>query len=111
MSGSSPAPAQRRRCVGGWVGVRASLTSPAPGPAGRAARAPLGDRGIGTSECAPRSPLVAEVLVVPARRRTPLALVLRALLGAAVRVLGGRRHLEEGDLADLHPRVERDRQV
>ena len=54
--------------------------------------------------------LVAEVEVVAAGRRAPLALVLRSRGPAAIGVLGGSRHLEEGDLTDLHARVERDRQ-
>src|SRR6478735_4146194 len=59
----------------------------------------------------PTSLPVAEVEVVAARRGAALALVLRALLRAPVRVLGRGGHLEEADLADLHARVQRDRQV
>src|SRR6478735_9781122 len=59
----------------------------------------------------PTSLPVAEVEVVAARRGAALALVLRALLRAPVRVLGRGRHLEERDLTDLHPGIERDRQV
>ena len=53
----------------------------------------------------------AEVLEVAARGRAPLALVLRALGAAAVRVLGRCRHRHEADLADLHTGVQRDRQA
>src|SRR5690242_867056 len=57
------------------------------------------------------SPRTLEVLVVAARRRTALALVLRPRRAAAVGVLGRRGHLEEGDLADLHLGVDGDRKV
>src|SRR4051812_48447415 len=53
----------------------------------------------------------AEVLEVPAGRRAPLALVLRADRLAAVRAVGRGGHAQEADLADLHAGVERDRQV
>ena len=52
-----------------------------------------------------------EVLEVPARRRAPLALVLRAGRARPVGMVGRRRHLQEADLADLHARVDRDRQA
>ena len=52
-----------------------------------------------------------EVAVERRRGRLGLALVLRAELGRAVRPLDRARHLEEADLADPHPEVERDRQV
>src|SRR5690348_15086291 len=52
-----------------------------------------------------------EVLVVAARRRPALTLVLRPGRAAPVRVLGGRGHLQERDLADLHLGVDRDRKV
>ena len=62
------------------------------------------------SATAPRRPPV-EVAVEGRRGRLRLALVLRAELGRAVRPLDRARHLEEADLADPHPEVERDRQV
>ena len=40
-----------------------------------------------------------------------MALVLRAELAGAVRLLGGLGHLDERDLADLHRVVDRDREV
>src|SRR5262245_51284039 len=52
-----------------------------------------------------------EVEVVARRRRAPLTLVLRSRRLTAVRVLGRGRHPQERDLPDLHPRVERDREV
>src|SRR3954470_7833049 len=52
-----------------------------------------------------------EVLVVAARRRALLALVLRADLARAVRRLRRLGHLHEGDLPDLHAGIDRDRQV
>src|SRR5688572_1654122 len=52
-----------------------------------------------------------EVLPVAAGRRPALALVLRADPGGAVRPLGGLRQLHERELADLHPGVDRDREV
>ena len=51
-----------------------------------------------------------EVLERPRRRRPALALVAGAVLRRAVGVLGGRGQPEEAELADLHPRVELDRQ-
>ena len=41
----------------------------------------------------------------------PLALVLRARRALPVGLVGGRGHPHEADLADLHPRVDRDRQA
>src|SRR4051812_46702797 len=70
-----------------------------------------------SSRCSPatrprrRLPVAAEVLEVAARGRAPLALVLRPDTLRAVRQGGGGGHAQEGDLADLHPRIERDRQV
>ena len=73
------------------------LLGPAGGrPAGGAARARLAG---------------PEVLEVPARRRPPLVLVLRAELARSVRSVGRSGHPEEGDLADLHLRIDGDRQV
>src|SRR5665213_3442133 len=57
------------------------------------------------------SSLLFEVLRVPARRRTALARVLRAETFGSVGAIGRRRHLEEADLTDLHPRIERDGKV
>ncbi len=54
---------------------------------------------------------LAEVLEVAARRRALLALILRSAGAGAVGVVGRRRHLHEAHLADLHPRVERDRKA
>src|SRR5580698_4615005 len=56
-------------------------------------------------------PLLLEVLRVTARRRSALTGVFRAEALRSVRAVGGRRHLEETDLADLHPGIQRDRQV
>ena len=53
----------------------------------------------------------AEVLEVAAGGRAALALVLGAGGAAAVGPLGRGGHLHEADLADLHARVERDRQA
>ena len=58
-----------------------------------------------------RGRALAEVLEVAARRRAALALVLRAGGARPVRRVGRRGHLHEADLADLHPRVQRDRQA
>src|SRR4051794_17580607 len=63
----------------------------------------------GSGDCLLRRTL--EVLVVAARRRTALALVLRSRFAAPVGVFGRRRHLEEGDLPDLHLGVDRDGEV
>ena len=52
-----------------------------------------------------------EIAVEGGRGRLRLALVLRPELGRAVRPVDRARHLEEADLADPHPEVERDRQV
>src|SRR3954452_653051 len=53
----------------------------------------------------------AEVLEVPAPGRAAPALVLGAGGALAVRAVGGRGHLHEADLADLHPGVDGDRQA
>src|SRR5215204_50139 len=45
-----------------------------------------------------------------ARRRAPLALIARAVLLRAVRVLSRRAQSEEAQLTNLHPRPELDRQ-
>src|SRR4051812_48355519 len=55
--------------------------------------------------------LVAEVQVVAARRGPSLTLVLRARAIAAVGNFGGRGHLQERDLPDLHLGIQRDREV
>ena len=52
-----------------------------------------------------------EVLEVAARRRALLALVLRAEAVGAVRGRRGLGQLDERELADLHPVVDRDREV
>src|SRR3954470_19407175 len=52
-----------------------------------------------------------EVLVIAARRRALLALVLRADLARAVGRLRRLGHLHERDLPDLHAGVDRYRQV
>src|SRR5579863_10148075 len=57
------------------------------------------------------SSLFLEVLRVPARCRTALTRVLGAESFGSIGPIGGCRHLEEADLADLHTRIERDRQV
>src|SRR5579884_2080047 len=59
----------------------------------------------------PSARATREVEVVATRRRTALALVLRARLLRPVRTVGGRRHAQERDLPDLHARVDRDREV
>ena len=64
-----------------------------------------------SSSGAPSGLEVLEVLEVAARGGAALALVLRATCAAAVRLVGGGGHLHEADLADLHSRVERDRQT
>src|SRR5580692_9321408 len=58
-----------------------------------------------------RLSLLLEVLGVPTGRRSALAGVLRTESLGPVRAVGRGRHLEETDLADLHPRVQRDRQI
>src|SRR5205809_1014559 len=58
-----------------------------------------------------RSLALAEVLPVPARGRALLALVLRAELVRAVWPLGRLGQLHERELADLHPVIDRDREV
>src|ERR1051325_3238938 len=58
-----------------------------------------------------RGPSGLEVLPVPAGRRSPLALVLRPERPRPVGHVGRRGHPQEADLADLHPRVERDREA
>ena len=72
-------------------------------------RPPAGRISLQACGARPRSTL--EVSPVAARRRTALALVLRAEPGRAVRVVRRLRHLDERQLADLHPGVDRDRQV
>src|ERR1039458_530820 len=57
------------------------------------------------------SSLLLEVLRVPTGRRATLSGVLRAEALRSVGAIGRRRHLEEADLADLHARIERDRQI
>src|SRR6266567_7999782 len=52
-----------------------------------------------------------EVEVRLGGRGPALPLVTRPGLGGTVRVLGGAGQLEEAELADLHTRPERDRQV
>ncbi len=52
---------------------------------------------------------VRELPEEPARRRPALTLVL--VPGRSVRRVRGRREPEERDLPDLHPRIDRDRQV
>ena len=69
--------------------------------------------GTWSSTTAPRRSglAVAEVLGVPAGGRAPLTLVLRPEPGRPVGMVGGSGHPEEADLADLHARVQGDRQV
>ena len=52
-----------------------------------------------------------EVLVRPRRCRTALALILRADLRTAVRMFGRTGQPQQAQLADLHSRPQRDRQV
>src|SRR3954453_14953884 len=52
-----------------------------------------------------------EVLVVAARGRALLALLLRADVARAVRRLRRLGHLHEGDLPDLHAGIDRGRKV
>src|SRR5947209_5863046 len=89
----------------GWRGKAAlrptvRARAPAPRSTSRTSTAP--------TKAASPSP---EVLEIAARRRTALALVLRSDAGAAIGRVGRRRHAQEADLADLHARIERDRQV
>src|SRR5699024_10937000 len=51
-----------------------------------------------------------EVLPVATGSRSPLALILRTNRSGAIRYVGVRGHRHEADLADLHARIERDRQ-
>src|SRR5215218_2888917 len=81
----------RTRCPGGRA--QPSRSRPGPGSARTT--------GLRTGE-------VAEG---PGRRRASLVLVARAVHRRAVRVLGGRGEPEHAELADLHARPERDRQV
>src|SRR5207247_2056269 len=69
--------------------------------------------GDGATSFTPRRPSAAprEVAVEGRGGRLRLALVLGAELRRPVRPIDGRAHLEERDLADLHPEVQRDRQV
>src|SRR5207248_3366744 len=55
--------------------------------------------------------LPLEVLPVLRRRRAALALVLRAQLAASVRRRRRLAELDEGDLPDLHARIDRHREV
>src|SRR5687767_5765479 len=59
----------------------------------------------------PSSSGLAEVLPVATRRGAALALVLRADPLRAVRPLRRLRQLDEGELADLHAGVDRDREI
>jgi hypothetical protein len=52
-----------------------------------------------------------EVLVGPRWRWSPLTLILRSGPRSAVRVLGGTGQPQDAQLANLHPRPERDRQI
>src|SRR3954470_21967315 len=56
-------------------------------------------------------PGVLEVQVVAGRRRPALALVLGLGRLGAVWLLGGAAHAQERDLTDLHPGIDRDREV
>ena len=93
------------------VDVDEPLAATATRPAGRVGRDVTQPRHAATLPRARRRRYVAEVLEVPARRRAALALVLRPGGALAVRRVGRRGHLHEADLADLHPRVQRDRQA
>src|SRR6478672_2036706 len=55
--------------------------------------------------------VLAEVQVVARWRRAALALVFRPCGIASIGVLGGGAHPQKRDLADLHPRIDRDWQV
>ena len=79
---------------------------PGRDPAARSRRAPR--RSARRAPPSDRGPV--EVLERARRRRAALALVARAVLLRAVRVLRGRREPEEAELPDLHARVELDRQ-
>src|SRR5919201_956197 len=67
-------------------------------------------RAPGRRAASPRR-LALEIPPVAAGCRAPLALVLRAELVRAVRLFGRLRELHERELADLHPVVDRDREV
>src|SRR5213080_1006972 len=55
--------------------------------------------------------VLAEVQVVARRCRAALALVFRPCGIASIGMLGGGAHPQKRDLPDLHPRIDRDRQV
>lgn len=59
-------------------------------------------RPDGTSQRSVVDVRAVEILVGTARRRTPLALIMRAGALGAIRVLSGRAQLEEAHLADFH---------
>src|SRR6201993_5267997 len=119
-SAFSPSTRTVRTTVGAIVTPRTmSITPPDPSPArhssGRRkniARALcLDDRCEG---CAPLQPNLSgpyEVLVRARRRRSALALILRPDPRAAVGMLGGAGQPQDAQLADLHPRPERDREI
>jgi hypothetical protein len=65
-------------------------------------------KGLGLHPCSFADRLLSEVLEITARRRAALALILGSNCTGTVGVVGGRRHSQETDLADLHARVERD---
>src|SRR6266516_3234081 len=101
-TGPNKAPASDRK-VPAWT--RATVTPP-----------PRSRRQSTVSFAATSARLVRlgcclEVAVEGGGRRLRLALVAGAERGRAVRPLDRARHLEERDLADLHPEVERDRKV
>ena len=52
-----------------------------------------------------------KVLEVATGRRAALTLILRAARARTIRFVGGRGHGHEADLANLHSRVDRDRQI
>ena len=67
-------------------------------------------RPNGTSQRSVVDVRAGEILVGTARRRTPLALLMRAGAIGAIRVLSGRAQLEEAHLADFHARPQLHRQ-
>src|SRR5205807_7603038 len=112
-----PTPHSARRVSGpcmwpGRLGL-APLSPPAreslPPPSARTSASPTPMRRVRRS--AGRLLPPTEVLEVPARGGTALALVLGPHSLGPGGGVGSRRHAQEGDLADLHARIEGDREV
>ena len=109
-TGPNSAPASERN-VPAWISATRDAAAEVQRPVDRvvrsAHRSAIARRGAQPAGFLP----LREVAVERGRRRLRLALVLRSELLRAVRPIDRARHLEERDLADLHPEIERDRQV